>query len=144
MRKNFMSGIFLALAAVCLVVFLATPISGQKLEAPSAAAGLIQDWSMRHVYYARLGSMNSMMAAREDPRAILSWRAADREAWKRNERSDKAEDKDEDGEERAHRSILVVRPRSFVPHMLEAGEWWLAMSTTPLPKRGEPRGSECL
>src|SRR5216683_5002975 len=39
-------------------------------------SGLVEDWSMRHVVFARSGSITTMMAAQRDPRAFLSWRRA--------------------------------------------------------------------
>ena len=41
------------------------------------------DWSMRHVVYPRIGEINSLIAVQHDPRAILSWQAAEREDWHR-------------------------------------------------------------
>ena len=38
---------------------------------------------MRHVVYPRIGEINSLIALQHDPRAILSWQAAEREDWHR-------------------------------------------------------------
>jgi hypothetical protein len=38
--------------------------------------GLIEDWSMRHVVFARIGPAATMMAAQRDPRAFFSWHKA--------------------------------------------------------------------
>ena len=38
---------------------------------------------MHHVVYPRIGEINSLIALQHDPRAILSWQAAEREDWHR-------------------------------------------------------------
>ena len=38
---------------------------------------------MRHVVYPRIGEIHSLIALQHDPRAILSWQAAEREDWHR-------------------------------------------------------------
>jgi hypothetical protein len=47
------------------------------------ANGIVQDWSMRQVVYPRIGEINSLIALQHDPRAILSWQAAEREDFHR-------------------------------------------------------------
>ena len=36
---------------------------------------------MHHVVYPRIGEINSLIALQHDPRAILSWQAAEREGF---------------------------------------------------------------
>ena len=43
--------------------------------------GIFQDWSRRHVVYPRFGPIESLIKLQHDPRAILSWQAAEREDW---------------------------------------------------------------
>ncbi len=45
--------------------------------------GIVQDWSRRHVVYPRVGPIESLIQVQHDPRAILSWQAAEREDWHR-------------------------------------------------------------
>lgn len=41
--------------------------------------GIVQDWSMHQVVYPLVGPIDSMTALQHDPRAILSWQAAERQ-----------------------------------------------------------------
>jgi hypothetical protein len=45
--------------------------------------GILQDWSRRHVLYPRVGEIHALIAVQRDPRALLSWQAAEREDWHR-------------------------------------------------------------
>jgi hypothetical protein len=92
MRKNHFPRRHLILFAVCLVMLLVSPISGQRLETAANSASLVQDWTMRHEVYARTGSVNAMLAAERDPRAVFSWRAAFRAGWNRSN-----DDREEEG-----------------------------------------------
>jgi hypothetical protein len=58
--------------------------------------GIVQDWSRRHVVYPRVGPIQSLISLQHDPRAILSWQAAEREDWHREKDRDKDGDKDRD------------------------------------------------
>ena len=97
MRKTF-SVSLLPVCLVCVVGLIGCSSNGQSLIAnlpgEQAAAqpatqptehanGIVQDWSMRHVVYPRIGEINSLIALQHDPRAILSWQAAEREDWHR-------------------------------------------------------------
>jgi hypothetical protein len=53
---------------------------GQPMEHSN---GIVQDWSMSHLLYPRIGEIHSLIAVQHDPRAILSWQAAEREDWHR-------------------------------------------------------------
>ena len=53
----------------------------RKIDHPN---GIVQDWSRRHVAYPRFGPIRSLIAVEHDPRAILSWQAAEREDWHRS------------------------------------------------------------
>ena len=57
---------------------------GRPHEHPN---GIVQDWSRRHVAYPRVGSIQSLIAVQHDPRALLSWQAAEREDWRRDGRA---------------------------------------------------------
>ena len=41
------------------------------------------DWSTSHTLFPRVGEIHSLVAVQHDPRAILSWQAAEREDWHR-------------------------------------------------------------
>jgi hypothetical protein len=85
MRRLF-SVCFLAMSAILLSNLLAFPAYGQEKKKDFAhQPGIPQDWSGRHVVYARVGPVRSMLAAQRDPRAILSWQASIRAAWHRQE-----------------------------------------------------------
>jgi hypothetical protein len=64
---------------------LITNLPGEQAAAQPAAMptehanGIVQDWSMHHVVYPRIGEINSLIALQHDPRAILSWQAAERQ-----------------------------------------------------------------
>jgi hypothetical protein len=53
--------------------------------------GIVQDWSGRHLAYARFGSYKSLIAAQEDPRAIDAWQDAFRKDWRRWKRHERKE-----------------------------------------------------
>ena len=97
MRKTF-SASLLPVCFLCVLGLIGCSSNGQSLIAnlpgEQAAAqpatqptehanGIVQDWSMRHVVYPRIGEINSLIALQHDPRAILSWQAAEREDWHR-------------------------------------------------------------
>jgi hypothetical protein len=64
---------------------LITDLPGEQAAAQPAtqptehANGIVQDWSMSHVVYPRIGEIHSLIALQHDPRAILSWQAAERQ-----------------------------------------------------------------
>ena len=60
-------------------------LPGEQAAAPPTehANGIVQDWSMSHVVYPRIGEINSLIALQHDPRAILSWQAAERQEFTR-------------------------------------------------------------
>lgn len=60
--------------------------------------GIVQDWSRHHVVYPRFGPIKSMISLQNDPRAILSWQAAEREDWHRAKDLKNDKDKDADGD----------------------------------------------
>ena len=97
MRKTF-SASPLPLCFLCVLGLFGCSSTGQSLIAnlpgeqaaaqPAAmptehANGIVQDWSMHHVVYPRIGEINSLIALQHDPRAILSWQAAEREDFHR-------------------------------------------------------------
>jgi hypothetical protein len=85
---------------------------GQKKDHPN---GIVQDWSRRYLAYPRFGPIESLIAVQNDPRAILSWQADEREDWHRakDRERDRDEDKngDKDGDHRhshdANRSLHI-------------------------------------
>ena len=83
MRKE-LSSFRLALYALCVLSLFGLRAYGQdkdqKIDHPN---GIVQDWSQRHVVYTRFGSIPALIAVQNDPRAILSWQAAEREDWHR-------------------------------------------------------------
>lgn len=66
--------------------------SDPKTDHPN---GIVQDWSRRHVVYPRFGPIQSLIDLQHDPRAILSWQAAEREDWHRAKDKDRGLDGDE-------------------------------------------------
>jgi hypothetical protein len=68
---------------------LATDLSGVQAAAQPPATptehsnGIVMDWSTSHVLFPRVGEINSLVAVQHDPRAILSWQAAEREDFHR-------------------------------------------------------------
>ena len=93
MRKTF-SASPLPLCFLCVVGLFGCSSSGQSLitnlpgeqtaaqpatQPTEHANGIVQDWSMSHVVYPRIGEIHSLIALQQDPRAILSWQAAERQ-----------------------------------------------------------------
>jgi hypothetical protein len=74
MRKPSYSRRWLIFFAVCIVCLLTLPLSGQKLQAVSQSVSMVEDWSMHHVIYPRIGPISRMYAAQNDPRALFNWR----------------------------------------------------------------------
>jgi hypothetical protein len=54
-----------------------------KGETTAHPNGIVQDWSRRHVVYPRFGPIQGLIAAQNDPRAILSWQEQSRKDWRR-------------------------------------------------------------
>jgi hypothetical protein len=48
---------------------------GQQMEHSN---GIVQDWTTSHTLFPRVGEINALVAIQHDPRAILSWQAAER------------------------------------------------------------------
>ena len=61
----------------------AQPAAQPATQATEHANGIVQDWSTSHLVYPRIGEINSLIALQHDPRAILSWQAAEREDFHR-------------------------------------------------------------
>jgi hypothetical protein len=74
MRKLSLSRGALFVFAACLVFLPSVPLSGRWAEADLRPVGGFLDWSTRHVVYPQVGPMAAMLAIRQDPRAIFSWR----------------------------------------------------------------------
>jgi hypothetical protein len=74
MRNRSLAHGGLLIFAAGLVFTLTAPISGRWTELASRRADEFQDWSTRHVVHAQVGPMAAMVAIRQDPRAIFSWR----------------------------------------------------------------------
>lgn len=57
---------------------------GQDIEQRKAHPnGIVEDWSRRYAVYPRVGPIHSLIALRNDPRAVLSWQEAARKDWHR-------------------------------------------------------------
>ncbi|MGA7795973.1 MAG: hypothetical protein WCA19_23320 [Candidatus Acidiferrales bacterium] len=97
MRKT-LSASHLALCGLCVLglfgcsssgQLLTTDLSGQQAAAQPAATptehsnGIVMDWSTSHTLYPRVGEINALVAVQHDPRAILSWQAAERQDFLR-------------------------------------------------------------
>jgi hypothetical protein len=92
-----------AMCALCVLSFVSLSAYGQdrdrdKNEANQHPNGIVQDWSRRHVVFTRFGSIPSLIAVQNDPRAILSWQEAERGDWHRarNHRHFRDHDHDRD------------------------------------------------
>jgi len=96
-RKT-LSASHLALCGLCVLglfgcsssgQLLTTDLSGQQAAAQPPATptehsnGIVMDWSTSHVVFPRVGEINALVAVQHDPRAILSWQAAEREDFHR-------------------------------------------------------------
>ena len=55
----------------------------QPAQPTEHANGVVQDWSTHHALYPSIGEIGALTALQHDPRAILSWQAAEREYWNR-------------------------------------------------------------
>jgi len=54
--------------------------AAQTVATPTVHSnGIVMDWSTSHLAYPRIGEINSLIALQHDPRAILSWQAAERQ-----------------------------------------------------------------
>jgi hypothetical protein len=68
---------------------LTTDLSGQQAAAQPPATptehsnGIVMDWSTSHTLFPRVGEIHSLVAVQHDPRAILSWQAAERQDFLR-------------------------------------------------------------
>ena len=97
MRKT-LSASHLALCGLCVLglfgcsssgQLLTTDLTGQQAAAQPPATptehsnGIVMDWSTSHTLYPRVGEINALVAVQHDPRAILSWQAAEREDFHR-------------------------------------------------------------
>jgi hypothetical protein len=82
------SAIRLAFCAVCVLCLFGSAYAQEKDtdkdQTTEHKNGMVQDWSGRHVLYPRIGEIHSLIAVQNDPRAILSWQAAEREDWHRS------------------------------------------------------------
>jgi hypothetical protein len=82
----------LALCALCALSLFSLRAYGQErdrdrnsdrdttVEHPN---GIVQDWSRHHIVVPRIGSIPSLIAVQNDPRAILSWQESARHDWRR-------------------------------------------------------------
>ena len=100
MRKLF-SAACLAMCALCVLTLSGLPAWGQdgdrsKERSEEHPNGIVHDWSRRHVAYPRIGSVQSLVAVQHDPRALLSWQAAERDDWRRESKARHFRDHDRD------------------------------------------------
>ena len=107
MRKMF-SAVCVAMCVLCVLTLSGLPAWGQdgapgKEQSEEHPNGIIHDWSRRHVAYPRIGSIQSLIAVQHDPRALLSWQAAERDDWRRESKPRHFRDRDHDrDQERDH------------------------------------------
>ncbi|MFY9690670.1 MAG: hypothetical protein WAJ86_12100 [Candidatus Acidiferrales bacterium] len=73
MRPNLPSRRWLFGAAACIAGALSLPLAGQRIATTQQRTPMFQDWSTRFVVYPRMGPMNAMQAAAQDPRARQVW-----------------------------------------------------------------------
>jgi hypothetical protein len=73
MRPNLPPRRWLLGAAACIAGALSLPLAGQRIETAQQRMPAFQDWSTRYVVYPRIGPMNAMQAAAQDPRARQVW-----------------------------------------------------------------------
>jgi hypothetical protein len=97
------SAIRAVICTLAILVFVVLPVWGQngyrgKEPSKNHRNGIVQDWSRHHVVYPRTGSLRSLIAVQNDPRALLSWQAATRDDWRR----DRARGRDGDGDHDRH------------------------------------------
>jgi hypothetical protein len=97
--RRIFSAVRVAMCALC--VFTLSGLSawgqvrgGDKEQPKEHPNGIVQDWSRRHVAYPRIGSVESLIAVQRDPRALLSWQAAERDDWHRERRARNFRDRD--------------------------------------------------
>jgi hypothetical protein len=124
------------MCALCLLILSSLPAWGQDADRDAKQSekhpnGIVQDWSRRHVAYPRVGSTQSLIAVQHDPRALLSWQAAERDDWRRerNARHFRDRDRNHDGDrDRDH-----DRDRDDAPNALHR-DWSISLgdgSTAP-------------
>jgi len=92
------------MCALCVLTVFGSPARGQekdrgKWQSKEHPDGIVLDWSRRHVVYPLIGSIDSLVAVQHDPRAILSWQAAEREDWHRERSRRHIRDHDHDRDE---------------------------------------------
>src|ERR1700688_2710901 len=100
MRKMF-SAVCVAMCPLCLLTLPGLQAWGQdagrdREQSEEHPNGIVQDWSSRHVAYPRIGSIQSLIAVQHDPRALLSWQAAERDDWHRERSARHFRDRDRD------------------------------------------------
>lgn len=99
--RNFFPAVFVAMCVLCVLALSGLPAFGQdgdrgREQSKEHPNGIVQDWSRRHVAYPRIGSIQSLIAVQHDPRALLSWQAAERDDWRRERRIRHFRDHDRD------------------------------------------------
>jgi hypothetical protein len=127
--KSVLSSRFYAILAILLAMSLGS-FAGLSQPAPERRTGLVEDWSMRHVVFARGGPVAAMMAAQRDPRSFFSWRKAGLNAGRVIGAPVPQEENTVEGWLFALPGILNRRPRSSGTHI----DWSISLggeSTAP-------------
>ena len=106
MRK-IVSAVCVSMCALCVLTLSGLSAWGQdgdpsKEQSKKHPDGIVHDWSRRHVAYPRIGSIKSLIAVQHDPRAILSWQAAEREDWHRERSRRHFRERDHNRDNRDH------------------------------------------
>lgn len=118
-----------AILAILLALSLGS-FAGLSQPAQERRTGLVEDWSMRHVVFARSGPVTTMMAAQRDPRSFFSWRKAALSSGRFAAAPVPQEENAVEGRFLALPGILNRRPRSSGTHI----DWSISLggqSTAP-------------
>lgn len=111
-----------ALCVLSLFSFRAYAQDRDKDHKDEHPNGIVQDWSLHHVVYPRVGPIESLIAVQHDDRAILSWQEAEREDWHR------ARDRDLD---RDHRPSHGTQGDLYLDWSISLGSGTTALAMYP-------------
>jgi hypothetical protein len=60
-------------ASLVLPILILSSVSVRTQESVETHIGLVQDWSTHHAVFPRMGHIQTLMAARRDPRSFQAW-----------------------------------------------------------------------
>ncbi|HYL09214.1 MAG TPA: hypothetical protein VEU31_00630 [Candidatus Acidoferrales bacterium] len=127
--KSVLSSKSYAILAILLALSLGS-LAGLSQPEQERRTGLVEDWSMRHVVFARSGPVTTMMAAQRDPRSFFSWRKTALTSSRVGGAPAPQEENAVEGRFLALPGILNRRPRSSGAHV----DWSISLggqSTAP-------------